>query len=147
MNRATQIIKAASDAVAHINDPLQRLADQVGRLQGEIRRLLPAATDDGLPRGSFCCEAEIDGLGDCIVHYDYSPGRPGRNYMPNGDPGYPDDPAELMVTVVQIAGCEFDYDVFSADVQERLTAAADRDVEQREDSEMEAWAADRELTK
>lgn len=28
------------------------------------------------------------------VTYSYSPGRPGRMYMPNGDPGYPDEPAE-----------------------------------------------------
>lgn len=26
------------------------------------------------------------------VEYEYSPGRPGRMYLRNGDPGYPDEP-------------------------------------------------------
>jgi len=36
------------------------------------------------------------------VVYDYTPGRPGRAYMPNGDPGYPDDPPELEITAVYL---------------------------------------------
>jgi len=31
------------------------------------------------------------------VDYTYSPGRPGKMYMPNGDPGYPDEPAEVEI--------------------------------------------------
>ena len=27
----------------------------------------------------------------------YSAGKPGRSYMPNGDPGYPDDPADFDI--------------------------------------------------
>jgi len=34
------------------------------------------------------------------VHFTYSPGTPGRMYMPNGDPGYPDEPAEFEVVGV-----------------------------------------------
>ena len=29
------------------------------------------------------------------VDYTYSAGRPGKMYMPNGDPGYPDEPERL----------------------------------------------------
>ena len=39
---------------------------------------------------------------DVEVSYYYSPGRPGRMYMPNGDPGYPDEPAELEILSVPL---------------------------------------------
>ena len=38
------------------------------------------------------------------VRYEYEPGSPGRMYMPNGDPGYPPEPAELWITDVYIEG-------------------------------------------
>lgn len=41
---------------------------------------------------------------EMLVEFDYTPGRPGRNYMPNGDPGYPDEPAEFDVTDVTVIG-------------------------------------------
>lgn len=130
---ADQLLERIALEVASIDDPVVRLATQVGKLQGELRKVLPA--EDRLLPGSRFCRAEIDGLGDCIVHYDYSPGRFGRNYMPNGDPGYPDELPELTVTVVQVGGCEFSADVFSADVQERLDIAAQRDVERIAEAE------------
>ena len=43
---------------------------------------------------------------DAEVSFTYSAGRPGRNYMPNGDPGYPDDPAELEVFSVMVDGVD-----------------------------------------
>lgn len=133
MNKANAVIASVAADVSEIHDPRERLARQVGLLQAEIRKLLPAPLP--LPKGSFCCEAEIEGLGDCTIHYDYSPGRPGVHTLPNGDPGYPDDPAELEVTVVQIEGCEFDAFVFSESAQEDLTAAAEMDCEKRNDAE------------
>ena len=36
------------------------------------------------------------------VEFDYSPCRPGCLYMPNGDPGYPDEPNELNITSINI---------------------------------------------
>jgi hypothetical protein len=36
------------------------------------------------------------------VVYDYTPCRPGRMYLDNGDPGYPDDPPELDITAVYL---------------------------------------------
>jgi len=39
---------------------------------------------------------------DVEVSYAYSPGRPGRMYMPNGDPGYPDEPAEVEILSVPL---------------------------------------------
>lgn len=38
------------------------------------------------------------------VDYTYSAGRPGKMYMPNGDPGYPDEPAEVEILNVWLYG-------------------------------------------
>jgi hypothetical protein len=37
---------------------------------------------------------------DVEVKYNYYPGRAARMYMPNGDPGYPEDPAEVEILSV-----------------------------------------------
>ena len=42
-------------------------------------------------------EQEVD------VHYSYSAGRPAVMYLKNGDPGYPEEPAEIEVRAV-VAG-------------------------------------------
>lgn len=134
---AEAIIGRVAMEAQRYHDPLERLAREVGMLRSEVRKLVPEPLK--LPKGSFCCEAEIEGLGDCTICYDYSPGRHGVHTMPNGDPGYPDDPAELYVTVVQIGSCEFDAEVFSEAVKEDLTAAAELDCERT----CEAEAAER----
>ncbi len=36
------------------------------------------------------------------ISFDYSPGSPGVHTLPNGDPGYPDEPDELEITDVTI---------------------------------------------
>jgi hypothetical protein len=38
---------------------------------------------------------------DYTVWFDYSPGRPGKMYLRNGDPGYPDEPPELEITEIE----------------------------------------------
>lgn len=40
------------------------------------------------------------------VDYTYSAGRPGKMYMPNGDPGYPDEPAEAEILNVWLHGLD-----------------------------------------
>ena len=53
------------------------------------------------------CKVWIDlgrGETEYTARFDYRPGRPGRNYMPNGDPGYPADPAELYVISLERDG-------------------------------------------
>ncbi len=40
------------------------------------------------------------------VDYTYSAGRPGKMYMPNGDPGYPDEPAEAEILNVWLYGLD-----------------------------------------
>lgn len=40
---------------------------------------------------------------DVDVHYSYSPGRAGCQYLPNGDPGYPDEPDLLEIRGVCLA--------------------------------------------
>lgn len=48
---------------------------------------------------------------------DYSPGRPGVHTLPNGDPGYPDDPDEFWIETV-----EAKINGFWADVTDLLQA-------------------------
>ena len=38
------------------------------------------------------------------VDYTYSAGRPGKMYLRNGDPGYPDEPAEVEILNVWLYG-------------------------------------------
>jgi hypothetical protein len=133
---AERLLKNIALSVSAIDDPRERLATQVGLLQGEIRKLLPEPSPTCVGRNSYFCEAQIDGLGDCTIHYDYTPGSPGRMYLSNGDPGYPDEPAELDLTVVQIGNCEFGTEVFSSEVHERLEAAVEHAIERSAEDAM-----------
>lgn len=45
-----------------------------------------------LPEIELALDGEVWNL-----EFEYSPGTPGRNYMPNGDPGYPAEPAEWTI--------------------------------------------------
>lgn len=36
----------------------------------------------------------------------YSPGRPGRMYLSNGDPGYPSEPPEFEIERVSVSACD-----------------------------------------
>ncbi len=38
------------------------------------------------------------------ISFDYSPGSPGVHTLPNGDPGYPDEPDELEITEIILVG-------------------------------------------
>ena len=53
---------------------------------------------------------------DVIIHYRYSPGTRDVMYLPNGDPGYPGDPAELEIVKVEwpyeSANIHFGWDQF-----------------------------------
>jgi len=48
---------------------------------------------------------EIDSI-PFFVSYDYTKGTPDRLYMPNGDPGYPGDPAEVYLNSVLLEDWE-----------------------------------------
>lgn len=52
----------------------------------------------------FIVDLGILGEQTVEVEYDYSPGRPGKMYMRNGDPGYPDEPPECDVVSVRLVG-------------------------------------------
>jgi hypothetical protein len=34
---------------------------------------------------------------EVTIEAEFIPGQPGRRYMPNGDPGYPDEPDEINI--------------------------------------------------
>ena len=40
------------------------------------------------------------------IEFSYSPGTPDVWYLPNGDPGYPGDPAEIDIISIELWGVE-----------------------------------------
>ena len=46
------------------------------------------------------------------VDYKFTPGRPGVWTLPNGDPGYPDDPPEMDIEAIKIKGVDI-YEILS----------------------------------
>jgi hypothetical protein len=79
----------------------------------ELRRL----QGKGLIPQRGCLIAEMP-LGDAtvIVEYEYTPGRPGMRTLRNGDPGYPDEPAEVVIVQVLVNGAMVDADKFADSV-------------------------------
>ena len=50
------------------------------------------------------------------VKFNATPGSPGRMYLANGDPGYPDEPPEVEILSVKLEGNDQDLDeLFSED--------------------------------
>ena len=86
---------------------------------------------------------------DVVVGYDFSPGRPGRHTMPNGDPGYPDDPSELQIYSIVDADtkAELELTVEQADeLQERVEGLAWEQHQKELDRMMGDFFADKDLT-
>jgi hypothetical protein len=79
---------------------------------------------------------------DAEVSFTYSAGRPGRNYMPNGDPGYPDEPAELDIVSVKVFGVEVGGD-FLEQHGDRIEQAAIDYIEETVADQMEAYWSSR----
>ena len=67
-------------------------------------------------------EVFIDGYDETVfVNYDYYPGRAGRMYLRNGDPGYPPEDAEADVTWVSFIKDGPDlWEILSEDAQNNL---------------------------
>lgn len=55
------------------------------------------------------------------IDFDYTPGRPGVRTLPNGDPGYPDEPDELDIEDIRLAGSSV-YELLSLEVITSVTA-------------------------
>jgi hypothetical protein len=84
--------------------------------QAELQRL----QGKGLIPQAGCLIAEMP-LGDAsvFVEYEYTPGRPGVHTLRNGDPGYPDEPAEVVILNVLVNGAMVDADLFADAVLDR----------------------------
>ena len=67
----------------------------------------------------------LGALGDQLVRYEFTPGRPGCMYLRNGDPGYPEEPAELWITEICICGKWLDAGDFGEAVIEELFGPAE----------------------
>ncbi len=58
---------------------------------------------------------------DATVDFNYSPAIPAVMYLRNGDPGYPEEPAEVEVTEIRLGdGNEFDFGELNDDEQKAL---------------------------
>ena len=87
------------------------------------------------------------------VKYQYSPGTPDVMYLPNGDPGYPGDPAELEILDVTLDGIRitqwlegndaFETTVFEEAAERHSSLEDGRDVDREEmRREMKEYAED-----
>ena len=70
-----------------------------------------------------------EGQAEYVAHFDYSPGRPGRSYMPNGDPGYPDEPAELILN--ELTRNSVTLSIWNEDGSQLITDAQLEKIEQQ----------------
>jgi hypothetical protein len=65
-----------------------------------------------MPLDSFNTTLDLGELGDCEadISFYYQIGGPGRRYLWNGDPGYPEEPDELEIlsVTVQIGDVKLD---------------------------------------
>ena len=68
---------------------------------------------------SHTLDTSIDGS-DVQVDFEYHPAVPGRMYMRNGDPGYPDEPAEVEILSVIRDGDKLDFDKLPKGEQDDL---------------------------
>jgi hypothetical protein len=67
----------------------------------------------------------LGALGKQRVRFDYTPGRPGCMYLRNGDPGYPEEPAELWIEEVCIGGIWINAGDFGEAVLDELFRPAE----------------------
>lgn len=76
---------------------------------------------------------------DVEVGYNYTPGCPGKMYYANGDPGYPEEPAEVEIVSIKEAetGREIQDEELAEGELERLNEGC---FEYAEDSAAEAKA-------
>jgi hypothetical protein len=79
---------------------------------------------------------------DVLIGVEYEPGSPGMHTMPNGDPGYPDEPPSLEVCEVWLNGADIGA-VLMERVCEQLKDAAWNKMSDLQRDRMESDAAER----
>ena len=75
----------------------------------------------------------VFGIADAEIDVDYSAGSPGVMYMPNGDPGYPDEPAECIINSFKVNGIEFseEFDLDDAGLTAKIEEMASDEYERK----------------
>ena len=73
---------------------------------------------------------------DCMVTVgvEYEPGRPGVHTLPNGDPGYPDDPPQLQVCEVWVGDTDIGAVLLERVAQQIESAAWERMAELQQEA-------------
>ena len=127
---AAQLIREASEAVAGVHDPRDRLAQQVGYLQSIVRDLCLQYTGDGAKSQAGCKFAGlIAGDAPVLVEYEYEPGEASQTSGPP-ERCYEGSPASVAIIQALVNGAFCDpTDVFSEAVlarwQEEIEAIED----------------------
>lgn len=64
---------------------------------------------------TFTTTIDLGELGDveADIGFSFWPGRPGCMYLPNGDPGFPEEPAELEITSITVKLGSVSVDIFN----------------------------------
>lgn len=75
------------------------------------------------------------GDADCLVEYEYSPGRPGCHTQRNGDPGWPDEPEELSIIGAFVNGHWIDTDDIAPSAIERWEGQIRRHIADRNEAD------------
>lgn len=93
------------------------------------------------PNLLYCTVDTEDAAGELLIGYDHTPGRPGVHTLPNGDPGFPDDPEEIEVCEVWCEGRCLQYEALSVELRGKIDKAIADDIERTTDM-MRADAAE-----
>jgi hypothetical protein len=138
MLNTAALIRAAAASVAGIDDPRDRLAQQVGYLQGVVRSLCGQYLGEGAkPQAGCSFFTATAGDSSVIVEYEYQPGEEAIFDLdsPMCGPGSPET-VSIIQALVNGAWCD-PADVFSEALIERWA-------EQIAESEAEAASEQRE---
>lgn len=114
------LLREAAEGVAHIDDPRDRLAQHVGRLQGAIRSLCSKFVGEGAkPQPGCNFLTAVAGDARVLVEYEYEPG---ESAITSGPPERcrEGQPASVAIIQALVNGSWCDpTDVFAAPLLER----------------------------
>jgi len=84
------------------------------------------------------------------LDYSYTPGRPGVLTLPNGDPGYPDEPPDYDYTIkkIKVRKNWIKWEKLSEKVKEKIyswlkDANIEEKIDENVEDEHEAWLAEK----
>ena len=105
---AAQLLREAAESVAGVDDPRDRLAQQVGYLQGTVRTLCAKYAGEGATPQPGCSFATMTaGDASILVEYEYDPAEAANHNLdsPICGPGFPAN-VSIIQALVNGAWCD-----------------------------------------